>query len=103
MKVKFCKSILSKIRGLMFSKKKNLLFIFNRSTYVDLHMLFVFFPVDALYLNENWEIIEIKHMKPFWPYYKAKNKAKYVLELTEKHMFKIGDKVRFEDDEIFKE
>jgi len=86
----------------MFSKKKNLLFIFDTSSNVELHMLFVFFGVDAVFLNECWEILEIKHMKPFRPYYRSKHNVKYVLELTEKHNLIVGDKVRIEDNEIYK-
>jgi len=102
MKVKICKTMISQIKGLMFSKRKNLLFIFDVPDYIDLHMLFVFFPIDALYVNENMEIIEIKQMKPFRWLYKAKYKAKYVIELTEKHDFVVGDKVVINENEISK-
>ena len=86
----------------MFSKRKNLFFVFDEPEYIDLHMLFVFFPVDALYLNENMEIVEIKHMKPFRWSYRAKHKVRYVLELTEKHDFNIDDKVGIKKNEIYK-
>ena len=102
MKVKICKTLLSQSRGLMFSKRRNLLFIFKTPRYVGLHMLFVFFPVDALYIDENGKIVEIKRMKPFRPYYKSKNKVKYVLELAEKHNFNVGDKLKFKDNEVDK-
>ena len=86
----------------MFSRKKNLLFDFGEPTYIDLHMLFVFFPVDALYLNDNMEIVEIKHMKPFRLTYKAKHRTRYVIELTEKHTFNVWDKVEINKNEISK-
>jgi len=63
-------------------------------------MLFVFFRLDAIYINENYQIVEIKQMKPFWPYYKAKHKAKYILETTEKHNLKEGDKLIIENDYV---
>ena len=100
---KICTAFFSKALGLMFSQKKNLIFVFNKEKRISLHMLFVFFPVDALYLNDDKKILEIKHMKPFRPYYRAKNKTKYVLELTEKHDFKVGDKVKIKDNEIHRE
>jgi uncharacterized membrane protein (UPF0127 family) len=87
----------------MFSKKRNLLFIYVFSSYVELHMFFVFFDVDAVFLNKDWKILEIKHMKPFRPYYKSKHKIKYVLELTEEHNFKVGDKLKLKDNMIIKE
>ena len=102
MKIKRCKTISSQIKGLMFSRRKNLMFVYNNPIYVDLHMLFVFFNVDALYVNDDREIVEIKHMKPFRLTYKAKHKAKYVIELTEKHMFNVGDKVEISGNEISK-
>jgi len=102
MKIKVCRTLKSQSRGLMFSRRKNLLFIYNIPVYIDLHMLFVFFPVDAIYINENMEIIEIKHMKPFGWSYKAKHKAKYVLEVTEEHDFNVWDKVEINDNEVSK-
>ena len=53
-KVQYCKSLFSKFRGLMFTKKKEraLIFFFNKPTRVDLHMFFVFYPIDVVFLNE---------------------------------------------------
>ena len=65
-------------------------------------MLFVFFPVDALHIDEEGVIREIKCMKPFRGTYKAKYKVLHVLELTEKHTFKVGDKVVIDGNEISK-
>jgi len=102
MKVKVCRTLLSQARGLMFSKKKNLLFVFKYPKHVDLHMIFVFFPVDAIYLDEYMNVLEIKHMRPFWPYYRSKNKVKFVLESTEKHNFVLGDKLFIKNNEVKK-
>lgn len=65
-------------------------------------MLFVFFPVDALYLNDDMEIVEIKHMKPFRDMYRAKYKTRYVIELTEKHTFVVGDRMEIKENEVCK-
>ena len=94
MKYKICKSIWSKARGLMFSRKKNLMFVFDKEQRIGLHMFFVFFPIDVLFLDKNKKIIEIKkNFKPF-TFYRSKEKAKYVIELTEKHSFKLGQKIK---------
>jgi uncharacterized membrane protein (UPF0127 family) len=94
MKFKICKSTWSKVRGLMFSKRKNLIFIFEKEEVVPLHMFFVFFPIDVLFLDKNKKIVEIKRdFKPF-SYYRPKNKAMYVVELTEKNSYKIGEKFK---------
>lgn len=102
MEVKICDTQWSQIRGLMFSRRKNLLFVYKRPIYIDLHMLFVFFPVDALYLNDDMEIVEIKHMKPFRDMYRAKYKTRYVIELTEKHTFVVGDRMEIKENEVCK-
>jgi uncharacterized membrane protein (UPF0127 family) len=69
----------------MFSKKikgKGLVFIFNREDKYSLHMLFVFFPIDVLWLNKEKKIVDIKeNFRPFSLLAKPKDKAKYIIEL----------------------
>lgn len=88
-----CISIFKKLKGLMFSKPKNLLFISNKPIKVSFHMFFVFYPIDLILINKN-KIVEIKkNFKPF-SYYMPKNKFQYALELPNNHLkFNIGDKV----------
>lgn len=91
--VEICENEWSKARGLMFSKKKNLLFFFDKPQRVTFHNFFVFFPIDLIFLDEEMRVVEIKEdFKPF-RIYKPKNKAKYVLELCDKHRVKKGEKV----------
>jgi hypothetical protein len=79
----------------MFSKKKNLIMIFNKEKNISLHMFFVFFPIDVLFLDKNKRIIEIKKdFRPF-SFYTSGKKVKYVVELTDKHNYKVGDKINF--------
>ena len=91
LKVVPCNSLWSKARGLMFSKKKDLLFIFKSEQYISLHMLFVFFPIWAIYLDKDKTVTKIKKLNPFVS--SVRGKAKYILELTEKSNLKIGDQV----------
>jgi uncharacterized protein len=101
-KAKFCKTILSKSIGLMFhSKLKDnaLIFVYEKESKVSLHMAFVFFPIDVMYLDENKRVIELKKgFKPFTVYVPSK-KSNYVVELPEKTIEKtcteIGDKIVF--------
>lgn len=86
MKYKVCKSVWSKARGLMFSRKKNLVFVFSKEQRVWLHSFFVFFPIDVYFLDENKKIIEKTRLKPFC-FYRAKEKAKYVVEIVDKKVF----------------
>ena len=62
-------------------------------------MFFVFYPIDVLFLNKNKIIVEIKeNFRPF-AFYTPKNKAKYIIELSQKTIKKtktqIGDKIKF--------
>ena len=76
-------SIFQKAKGLMFSKQKDLIFVEKKLKYIPLHMWFVFYPIDVLFLNENKQVIEIKeNFRPFM-FYNPLNKAKYVIELKQ--------------------
>jgi len=95
-----CKSIISKSIGLMFSKKgKSLIFIFNKEKIIPLHMFFVFYPIDVLFLNKNKIVAEIKeNFKPITLYF-PKKKSLYIVELPKDTIKKsktiIGDKIKF--------
>jgi len=95
-----CKSNASKARGLMFRiKPKPLIFVFEKEKIVSLHMMFVFFPIDVVYLNKNKKVVEIKsNFRPFRLYSPKKN-AMYVIELPENTIKKsrtsIGDSISF--------
>ena len=91
MKFKICRSSWEKARGLMFYKKRNLIFIFDKVERISLHMWFVFFPIDVLFLDSDKKIVEIKKdFKPF-TFYRSKTPAKYVVELSDTHNYKIGE------------
>lgn len=96
---KILRSSFSHALGLMFSKQKNLIFEFKKEMKNPIHMLFVFYPIDLVFLNKNKRIIELKKsIKPF-KIYNTKNKAKYLLELKDgtikKENIKINDKISF--------
>ncbi len=96
---KLCKSVFSKARGLMFSKQKSLVFVFKKERVVSLHMLFVFYKIDVLFLDKNKKVVEIKEgLKPFGFYF-PKNPCCYVLELKKgtikKSKTSVGDSIEF--------
>jgi len=99
-KAKLCTSIPSKAFGFMFRLKKPeeaLVFIFSSERRADLHMLFVFFPIDVLFLDKNKKVVDIKKdFKPF-TYYAPKAQAMYVVELPAGLLgkTKIGDIIGF--------
>lgn len=98
---KICESALSKAVGLMFSREQNkvLVFKFNHEKIVPLHMLFVFYSIDVLFLNEERAVVELKeNFKPF-TFCTPKKKVMYVVELPQSSIKKlkaeVGDKIEF--------
>ena len=95
---KLCKNSFQKSLGLMFSlKPKPLIFIFKKEKIIPLHMLFVFYPIDILFLDKNKTVVEKKeNLKPF-SFYTPKKKAMFVIELPRNKIkkTKIGDKIEF--------
>ncbi|MBN2478308.1 DUF192 domain-containing protein [Candidatus Micrarchaeota archaeon] len=78
------KSIPGQMKGLMFGSRKNLLFEFKNSGKHSIHSFFVFFRFDAVYLDENMEVVEIyKKVKPFTFNVSNKKDANYLLELAD--------------------
>jgi hypothetical protein len=67
-----CRSIFSKARGLMFTcpiKNFGLVFFFGKETIVSLHMFFVFYSIDVLFLDKKGKIVDMKEkFKPFTVY-----------------------------------
>ena len=93
---------IAKFIGLMFSKKKNmaLIFKFRKEKKIALHMLFVFYPIDVLFLDKNNIVVDKKdNFKPF-TLYNSKKKAMYAVEMPngmiKKTKTKIGDKIIFQ-------
>jgi uncharacterized membrane protein (UPF0127 family) len=97
--VKICESIFSRMLGLMFRTKiRPLLLQQARESVIAIHMFFVFRRIDAIWLNKNKEIVEIKRsLLPFEPLALSTTHAKYVLELPRygAKILKIEDKLDF--------
>jgi uncharacterized protein len=90
-----------KFKGLMFERKENfdyaLVFEFVKEgiTTSSLHMLFVFFPTDVVFLNKQKIVVDKFTMYPWKLYYAPKKPAKYAIELPEGKAKEIncGDKI----------
>lgn len=101
-KKKILKTVFSKAFGLMFHKKitnTGYVFVFDTARRIDLHMFFVFFKIDLVFLDKNKKVIEIKEgFKPFTTYY-SKEKAMYLIELpsgkVKDSKTKINDLIEF--------
>lgn len=89
-KTRKANSMLAKMKGLMFEKKTlfdyALLFEMEKETRIQcsIHMLFVFFPIDVVFLDSSRKVVEIaENLVPFALLYTPKKPAKYFVELPE--------------------
>lgn len=96
-----CSGSFSKFLGLMFSVRQNksLVFRFSKEKIISLHMLFVFYPIDVLFLDKNKIVVDKKeNFRPF-TFYKSGKKAMYAMELPKGTIKRtktgIGDKIKF--------
>jgi len=70
--------------GLMFRKciryDHSMIFILKKPSHVNIHMLFVFFPIDIIFLNDEKKIMGLSRLRP-WVGYKAMEDIKYIIEM----------------------
>ena len=101
--VKFAESFFSRLKGLMFKKNLNYALVLKPSKVNNrlasaIHSCFMRIAIDVIFLNENKEVYEIEHLKP-WNFYSPKSGASYIIELKEgsieKYKINIGDKLDF--------
>jgi len=74
-----------RFRGLMFRRKfqrgKALLFKFPKSGRRGVHMWFVRFSIDLVYLDSSFRVVELRaRLKPWW-FYRPKMAVSYLIEL----------------------
>jgi len=99
--VKFALTPLERTKGLMFEEKKKfnyaLVFDFPNESRIgcSLHMLFVFFPIDVLFLDKNRIVVDKVTLEPFTPNYTPKKAAKFVIEMPKgkAKSIKVGQKI----------
>lgn len=59
-----------KARGLMFRKQHDVLFHFQKEKKLKFHMVFVFYPIDIVFLDSDLKVVDLKpRFKPFTFYY----------------------------------
>ena len=103
-KARYLDNFLFKARGLMFSKPlrggSGLVLVADNEGVLEttIHMLFVFFPIDVVWLNSKKIVVDIKRgVSPFTLNLAPQKSAKYVLELPKgaSKSTKVGDKILF--------
>jgi uncharacterized membrane protein (UPF0127 family) len=106
-KVKICDSLFSKGFGLMFTKKRSdfaYVFDFPKPKMLAVTMVFVFYPIDVIFLDSKGVIVEhISGLKPFRNYF-VKNKIKTFIEFPKgfikKYHLKNGLKMQWSDKQV---
>ena len=104
--VKVLENIPGKMRGLMFSRKpgnsKAFVFVNKGESRQEssLHMLFVFYKIDVIWLDKGFEIVDLREgLVPFTPLIIPRKAAKYVIEMRngkiKENGLEIGDKLKF--------
>lgn len=91
-----------KLKGLMFTSEKNfnyaLIFYMPKARERNgLHMLFVFYSILCIFLDENKKVVDKVILKPFCPLYIPKKECNYIIELPTKYEnnIKLNDKIEW--------
>lgn len=95
---------ISQMIGLMFRSSipsdYAMIFVMKKPSSVGIHMLFMRFPIDVIFLNEEKKIIGLSHHMP-WTGHSSMKNVKYVIETNpgaiEKYKISIGGMMEFED------
>ena len=102
-RVRRCQSFLCRLRGLTFRRSlgedEGLWLIGTRESRLEaaIHMLFVFFPISAIWLDSSGRVVDAKLARPFALFYAARSQARDVLEGPPALLRRIGvgDQLRF--------
>jgi uncharacterized membrane protein (UPF0127 family) len=85
-RVRRCASFLCRLRGLTFRRAldedEGILLVGGRESRIEtaIHMLFVFFPITAIWLDRNGRVVDVRLARPFRPLYVSRAPARDVLE-----------------------
>ena len=101
--VRHCSSFLCRLRGLTFRRSlgdaEGLLLVGRRKSRIAtaIHMLFVFFPIAAIWLDPNGRVVDAQLARPFRPFCAPRAPARDVLEgqPTLLDRLQIGDELHF--------
>jgi uncharacterized membrane protein (UPF0127 family) len=108
---RWCDSWMCKLRGLQFRRRLNpgeaLILVggSDSTTGSSIHMLFVFFPIAAIWINSAGVVTHTVLAKPWRLFYGSKKPARYVVECEPGLLDAVqpGDKIKFqflEEEEI---
>jgi len=82
--VEFADNFIKQVMGLMFRKSLNCALVFDmgRLTYDGIHMLFVRFPIDVVFLDGNKKVVDFKaQVRPWVGTAFPRARFRYAIEL----------------------
>ena len=93
----------TRARGLMFRAVRagvGYVFLFDKPTYAAIHMLFVFQPIDVIWLDRDGKVMDMAlHVKPFTLHLAPNGYATFMIELAAGTIAlsktQIGDEIEF--------
>lgn len=103
-RIRLCDNIFTQGTGLMFKSKRSVndtawIFSFGKPRIIAITMMFVFFPIDLIFLDDKKNVVEIKEKIAPWTFYTPKKVASYCIELkagtTRSKNIRPGDKMIF--------
>ncbi len=102
--IEVARTKLSQMSGLMFRKgipsDYSMIFILKKQSSVNVHMLFMRFPVDVIFLDEEKRVLGFARLNP-WTGYKAMKGIRYVVEIKagtiERYNISIGGQMEFDE------
>ncbi|NYT20006.1 MAG: DUF192 domain-containing protein [Methanosarcinales archaeon] len=103
--VEYAKSMFSQAKGLMFRSSVPdsyaMIFMLSSPKKISLHMLFVPFPLDVLFLDVDKRIVKTTYLRPWVGLGDSGEKIKYIIELPAGAMSRsdlsVGDHVMFDE------
>jgi uncharacterized membrane protein (UPF0127 family) len=100
---RWCESRICRLVGLQFHKPIKsgdaLILVMPREgiSLTSIHMFFVFFPIAAVWVNDQGQVVSAQLAKPWHPYYASPMPARYVIETTPDFLnqISVGDEIDF--------
>ena len=98
--VEMADSVVKQTLGLMFRKGISpgyaMVFDMRREQYIGIHMAFVFFSIDLVYLDRERRVVDIKrHLRPWIGIAFPRKRARYAIEMpagtADRHQIREGD------------
>lgn len=100
------KTFFKRLKGLMLSTPRDLILVSPKEDIKtsSIHMCFMKFPIDVIWLNSNMKVVDIhKGARPFsilkpdtWKIYRPKKPSRYIIELGIGNPdVNIGDEIEF--------